>query len=176
MAKRGRPKKEIVLKDKGTPESQIRRSIIVKGGNPDKASDPLDAMEERGIINNHLSRAGHQYSSLYYRIFGKPFPSVNYDKLLTKKEGYSPIDNPPGKKEAESEWILSKCFSILRSLNGKTKKIIDNVVLQKIFPSFLFESKTNPKDKKLKLTIKNGLKALDNLLNTAKKSYKRLKK
>ena len=62
--------------------------IIVNGGNPDKASDPLDALEERGIISFNMAKAGHDYASLYYKIFGTPFTHVNYDKLLQKADGF----------------------------------------------------------------------------------------
>ncbi len=86
--KRGRPRKPPPFRDKGTPELRIRRAIIVNGGNPDKASDPIDACEERGIINSDMSLAAHQYSTIYYKIFGKPFHSINYDKLLNRTEGF----------------------------------------------------------------------------------------
>jgi len=32
--KRGRPKKNASLRDKGTPELQIKRIMLVNGGNP----------------------------------------------------------------------------------------------------------------------------------------------
>ena len=87
--KRGRPKKDPVFRDKGTPELQIKRMFIVKGGDPVNASDPLDACQDRGIITSDMAKAGHDYARLYYRIIGKPFNSVNYDKLLNRSEGFT---------------------------------------------------------------------------------------
>ena len=172
--KRGRPKKDPVIRDKGTPESQIRRMIIVNGGNPDKASDPLDALEERGIISFNMAKAGHDYASLYYRIFGTPFMHVNYDKLLQKSDGFIQRTPNPSRNESESEWILTESFKILRDI--KARKSVDLIALKKYFPRLLFESKSNPRDNNFKNNLRDGLKALDQWFNKAKRSYHRLKK
>ena len=108
--KRGRPRKPPPFRDKGTPELRIRRAIIVNGGNPDKASDPVDACEERGIIDTDMALAAHQYSTIYYRIIGKPFHSINYDKLLNRTEGFVNAAAQPSRRESENEWILTECF------------------------------------------------------------------
>ncbi len=172
--KRGRPKKDPVLRDKGTPESQVRRSIIVRGGNPDKASDPLDAMEERGIISFNMAKAGHDYATLYYKIFGTPFTHVNYDKLLQKADGFVQKTPHPSRNESESEWVLSESFKILRDI--RARRSVDLIALKKHFPNFLYETKTHPKDNNFKKNLRDGLKALDQWLNKAKRSYHRLKK
>ena len=172
--KRGRPKKELFLRDKGTPESQVRRLIIVKGGNPDKASDPLDALEERGIISFDMAKAGHDYASLYYKIFGTPFTHVNYDKLLQKADGFVQRTPHPSRNESESEWILSESFKILRDI--RARRLVDLIALQKHFPRFLFEPKSHPRDNNFKKNLRDGLKALDQWLNKAKRTYHRLKK
>ena len=174
MAKRGRPKKDPVLKDKGTLESQARRMIIVRGGNPDKASDPLDALEERKIISFNMAKAGHDYASLYYKIFGTPFTHTNYDKLLQKTDGFIQRTPKPSRNEVELEWILTESFKILRDI--RARRSVDLIALQKHFPRFLFESKPHPRDNNFKKNLREGLKALDQWFNTAKKSYKRLKK
>jgi len=51
LAKRGRPKKNIPFRDKGTPENQLRRLSLVGGGNPTLSSTPFDIMYARGIVN-----------------------------------------------------------------------------------------------------------------------------
>ena len=172
--KRGRPKKDPVLRDKGTPESQIRRMIIVNGGNPDKASDPLDALEERGIISFNMAKAGHDYASLYYKIFGTPFTHVNYDKLLQKADGFIQRTPHPSRNESESEWVISESFKILQDI--RARRSVDLIALRKHFPHFLFEPKANPKDNNFKKNLRNGLKALDQWFNKAKRSYHRLQK
>jgi hypothetical protein len=176
MVKRGRPRKKPEYRDKGTPELQIRRMIIVNGGNTDKASDPLDALEERGVITSEMAKAGHSYSLMYYRIFGTPFMHVNYDKLLTKAATSRSSTKEPSRNEAENEWILGECFKILRGLNGKTKDIVDRIALRKVFPGFLYESKAKIKDNYFKQSLQRGLKALDKWFSKAKKSYHRHKK
>ena len=174
MAKRGRPRKEPVLRDKGTPESQIRRMTIVNGGNPDKASDPLDALEERGIISSHMAKAGHDYARLYYRIFGTPFTHINYDKLLHVYYRFVQNIPNPSRNESESEWILSESFKILRDI--RARRSVDLIALQKHFPRFLFEPKPHPRDNNFKKNLRDGLKALDQWFNKAKRSYHRLQK
>ena len=172
--KRGRPKKDPVLRDKGTPESRVRRSIIVRGGNPDKASDPLDAMEERGIISFNMAKAGHDYATLYYKIFGTPFTHVNYDKLLQKADGFTQPTVNPSRNESESEWILTESFKILRDI--RARRSVDLIALQKHFPRFLFEPKPHPKDNNFKNNLRDGLMALDQWFNKAKRTYHRLQK
>mgnify|MGYP003147487384 CR=1 FL=1 len=171
MAKRGRPRKKPEYRDKGTPELQMRRMVIVNGGNTDKASDPLDAMEERGIITNEMAKAGHNYARLYYRTFGTPFIHVNYDKLLTKAVTSKSFTKNPSRNEAENEWILGECFKILKDLNGSTRKAVDRIALRKVFPNFLYESKSRIKDNHFKQSLQRGLKELDKWFSKAKKSY-----
>ena len=172
--KRGRPKKDPVLRDKGTPESQIRRMIIVNGGNPDKASDPLDALEERGIISFNMAKAGHDYASLYYKIFGTPFTHVNYDKLLQEADGFVQRTPHPSRNESESEWILSESFKVLRDI--RARRTVDLIAIKKHFPNFLYEPKPHPSDNNFKNNLRDGLKALDQWFGKAKRSYYRIKK
>ena len=148
--------------------------IIVNGGNPDKASDPLDSLEERGIINSHMAKAGHDYARLYYKIFGTPFTHVNYDKLLQKADGFIQPTVNPSRNESESEWVLSESFKILKDI--RAIRSVDLIALQKHFPRFLFEPKPHPRDNNFKNNLRDGLKALDQWLNKAKRSYHRLQK
>ena len=168
--KRGRPRKPPPFRDKGTPELRIRRAIIVNGGNPDKASDPIDACEERGIITTDMALAAHQYSTIYYKIFGKPFHSINYDKLLNRTEGFVNAASNPSRKESENEWIITECFHILNDL--KVKKQIDDIAVRKIFPDFLFEDKAKASSNSLKSRIRTCLKGLDECFLKAKLKYK----
>ena len=82
--KRGRPRKEPVYRDKGTPELQIKRMFIVKGGDPINASDPLDDCEDKGIITSEMAKAEQNYARLYYGRIDKQVNSINYDKVLKK--------------------------------------------------------------------------------------------
>ena len=171
--KRGRPRKEPVYRDKGTPELQIKRMFIVNGGNPVNASDPIDACEERGIITSDMAKAAHDYTRLYYRIFGKPFNSVNYDKLLHRADGFVRQAQNPSRGESYAEWLLSESLKILRS--SKTKKIIDDIALEKKFPNFLLEGKAKSKDNKFKEKLRQGLKDLDNFFYKVNKKYRNKK-
>jgi hypothetical protein len=171
--KRGRPKKEPVYRDKGTPELQIKRMFVVKGGDPINASDPLDACQDRGIITSDMAKAGHDYARLYYRIIGKPFNSVNYDKLLHRSDGFVRQAQNPSRGESYAEWLLSESLKVLR--DSKSKKIIDYIALEKKFPEFLFEGKAKHKDNKFKEKLRQGLKDLDNLFYKTNKSYRKKK-
>ena len=61
MAKRGRPKKDKPLRDKGTPEQQIKRLALVNGGDPTLSTTPLDIMFARRIIEPDQYNAGLTY-------------------------------------------------------------------------------------------------------------------
>ena len=87
MAKRGRPKKDKPLRDKGTPEQQIKRLALVNGGDPTLSTTPLDIMFARRIIEPDQYNAGLTYWYLYTKVFGKPFPESNTGKLLSPIKG-----------------------------------------------------------------------------------------
>ena len=171
--KRGRPKKEPVVRDKGTPEVITKRMIIVNGGDPNKASDPIDACEERGIITSDMAKAAHDYTRLYYRIFGKPFNSVNYDKLLHRADGFVRQAQNPSRGESYAEWLLGESLKVLR--DSKAKKIVDELALEKKFPPFLFEGKAKLDDNKFKQKLRKGLKDLDNFFYKVNKKYRNKK-
>ena len=172
--KKGRPRKEPVYRDKGTPELQIKRMFIVKGGDPINASDPLDACQDRGIIASDMAKAGHDYARLYYRIIGKPFNSVNYDKLLNRTEGFTRITPNPSRGESYAEWLLSESFKVLRDC--KCKVIVDEVSLLKQYPNFLFKDKPDIMDNNYKKKLRNGLKNLDKWFSKSNKHYRKIKK
>ena len=77
----GRPKKNAPLRDKGTPELQIKRIMLVNGGNPSMSTTPIDIMFERSMINQDEYNAGLIYQYLHSRVFSKPFPQSNTGKL-----------------------------------------------------------------------------------------------
>ena len=117
-----------------------------------------------------MSLAAHQYSTIYYKIFGKPFHSINYDKLLNRTEGFVNAATKPSRKESENEWIITECFKILNDL--KVKKEVDDIAVRKIFPNFLFEDKAKLTSNKLKSKIRIGLRGLDEWFLKAKLKYK----
>jgi hypothetical protein len=121
-----------------------------------------------------MSKAGHDYAGLYYKIFGTPFTRINYDKLLQKKDGFTRTEQNPSRNESELEWTLTEAFKILRDI--RARRSVDLIALQKHFPRFLFEPKPHPRDNNFKKNLKEGLKALDQWLNKAKRTYHRLQK
>jgi hypothetical protein len=171
--KRGRPKKDPVFRDKGTPELQIKRMFIVKGGDPVNASDPLDACQDRGIITSDMAKAGHDYARLYYRIIGKPFNSVNYDKLLNRSEGFTKVNSNPSRGESYAEWLLTECFKVLRDC--KCKVTVDRVSLLKEYPNFLYKEKPDPIDNDYKKKLRQGLNNLDKWFYKSNKHYRKKK-
>jgi|TARA_R110001583_G_scaffold142524_1_gene294746 hypothetical protein len=171
--KRGRPKKDPVYRDKGTPELQIKRMFIVKGGDPVNSSDPLDVCQERGIITSDMAKAGHDYARLYYRIIGKPFNSINYDKLLNRSEGFTRITSSPSRGESYAEWLLTECFKVLRDC--KCKVIVDEVSLLKEYPHFLYKDKPDILDNNYKEKLRQGLKNLDQWFCKSNRKYRKKK-
>ena len=87
--KRGRPKIDRPLRDKGTPESLIKRLALVGDGDITMSSTPIDVMYTRNIINPNQYNAGLTYWYLYTRVFGKPYPQSNTGKLLSPISGRS---------------------------------------------------------------------------------------
>ena len=72
--RRGRPKKNLPLRDKGTPELIIKRMQLVQGGDPSLSTTPIDICYARKIISAEQYNAGLVFLYLHRSIFGKPFP------------------------------------------------------------------------------------------------------
>ena len=52
--KRGRPRKNLPLRDKGTPELMVKRLRLVQGGDPTLSTTPIDICYARKIISAEL--------------------------------------------------------------------------------------------------------------------------
>ena len=110
--KRGRPRIDRPLRDKGTPESLIKRLALVGEGDPTMSSTPIDVMFTRKIINPNQYNAGLTYWYLYTRVFGKPYPQSNTGKLLSPISGRS-VESIIKRKDIEHHTLLDECLTFI---------------------------------------------------------------
>ena len=78
MAKRKKKTKKqpMAPRDVGTPELQMKRAILVNGGDPTFAASVLGVCFARGLINEYQLKGGQQYANLIRKIFGSISPGT----------------------------------------------------------------------------------------------------
>ena len=151
--RRGRPKKNLPLRDKGTPELIIKRMQLVQGGAPSLSTTPIDICYARKIISAEQYNAGLVFLYLHRSIFGKPFPISNTSKLM------SPIG---------SRYNPNKDF-IIKEAGSSSYKYMKNVIVYQEQPPYLLEEKPNPRHNKLKIMLHVGLNLISDWLNQKKR-------
>ena len=125
----GRPQKNAPLRDKGTPELQIKRIMIVNGGNPHMSTTPIDIMFERSMINQNEYNSGLIYHYLHSRVFSKPFPESNTGKLaepIRSRQASSKVT----KRDVEN-WIVFKDITsfIIHEVGQMTYDCMKNLII-----------------------------------------------
>ena len=169
MAKRGRPKKNIPLRDKGTPEQQIRRLTLVNGGDPTLSTTPLDIMYARQIIEPEQYNAGLTYWYLYTKVFGKPFPESNTGKLLSPIKGRS-IEDGEKRKYVHNHIVYTECREyIIKEVGRKSYGLMRDVVVFFEHPAYLRYSKKKMRDSHRKQDFRNALDSVVKFFNHYKK-------
>ena len=167
--RRGRPKKNLPLRDKGTPELIIKRMQLVQGGDPSLSTTPIDICYARKIISAEQYNAGLVFLYLHRSIFGKPFPISNKSKLMSPiGSRYNP--NKVFKKDVHN-WIMFKDVSdfIIKEAGSNSYKYMKNVIVYQEQPPYLLEEKPNPRHNKLKIMLHVGLNLISDWLNQKKR-------
>ena len=167
--KRGRPKKNAPLRDKGTPELQIKRIMLVNGGNPSMSTTPIDIMFERSMINQDEYNAGLIYQYLHSRVFSKPFPQSNTGKLsepIRSRQTSSKVS----RRDIEN-WIVFKDITsfIIHEVGQMTYDCMKNLIIYHEHPTYLHHNQIRIKDNHHKLMVKNALKSVTKFFDNAKK-------
>tara|TARA_X000001388_G_scaffold77322_1_gene77606 strand:+ start:41 stop:562 length:522 start_codon:yes stop_codon:yes gene_type:complete len=171
MAKnrRGRPRKDRPLRDKGTPELQIKRITLVQGGNPQMSTTPLDIMFERQIITPDQYNSGLVYLYMHMKIFGKPFPQSNTGKLLSPIGGRS-HEYKITKKDIQNNELFNNLKDfIVKETNSLAYQMLKNIVVFLECPPYLNYGKARLKDNRQKKILHNVLDSISKFFNTKKK-------
>ena len=169
MAKRGRPKKDKPLRDKGTPEQQIKRLALVNGGDPTLSTTPLDIMFSRRIIEPDQYNAGLTYWYLYTKVFGKPFPESNTGKLLSPIKGRM-IEEGEKRKDIHNNTVYTECRKfIVKEVGRKVYGMMRDVVIFFEHPPYLNYSKKKIRDNPHKEDFRNALDSIVKFFNFYKK-------
>ena len=169
MAKRGRPKKDRPLRDKGTPEQQIRRLILVNGGDPTLSTTPLDIMHARQIIEPEQYNAGLTYWYLHTKVFGKPFPESNTGKLLSPIRGRS-MEEGEKRKDVHNNIVYTECRKyIIKEVGRRVYGLMRDVIVFFEHPAYLKYSKKKRRDSYHKRDLRNALDSVVKFFNHYKK-------
>ena len=165
----GRPQKNAPLRDKGTPELQIKRIMIVNGGNPHMSTTPIDIMFERSMINQNEYNSGLIYHYLHSRVFSKPFPESNTGKLaepIRSRQASSKVT----KRDVEN-WIVFKDITsfIIHEVGQMTYDCMKNLIIYQEHPTYLLHNQIRIKDNHHKEMVKNALKSVTKFFDNAKR-------
>jgi len=123
--KRGRPKKELLTKDKGTDELQDKRRMCL-------TDEPLDLCERKGLITQDQHWAGVHLRWLYTIKFGSAHVrGVDYGSSYYSS---SPkMQNVQWKVDREREY--NGAIALLQK--HKSKSLVIDVCILDRFPNFL---------------------------------------
>mgnify|MGYP003628448324 FL=1 len=165
----GRPQKNAPLRDKGTPELQIKRIMIVNGGNPHMSTTPIDIMFERSMINQNEYNSGLIYHYLHSRVFSKPFPESNTGKLaepIRSRQASSKVT----KRDVEN-WIVFKDITsfIIHEVGQMTYNCMKNLIIYQEHPTYLLHNQIRIKDNHHKEMVKNALKSVTKFFDNARR-------
>lgn len=165
----GRPKKNAPLRDKGTPELQIKRIMLVNGGNPSMSTTPIDIMFERSMINQNEYNSGLIYHYLHSRVFSKPFPESNTGKLaepIRSRQASSKVT----KRDVEN-WIVFKDITsfIIHEVGQMTYDCMKNLIIYQEHPTYLLHNQIRIKDNHHKEMVKNALKSVTKFFDNARR-------
>ena len=100
MTKRVKPKKDPVLRDKGTRESIMHRTMLVGDGDPSLSTCALDIHLARKLITPDQHKSGTKFAQLRQANFGKVYSQSNLSKMLVGGNKYqTSITSEPTRRE-----------------------------------------------------------------------------
>jgi hypothetical protein len=100
LTKRVKPKKDPVLRDKGTRESIMHRTMLVGDGDPSLSTCALDIHLARKLITPDQHKSGTKFAQLRQSNFGKVYSQSNLSKMLVGGNKYqTSITSEPTRRE-----------------------------------------------------------------------------
>ena len=129
--KRGRPKKDPVLRDKGTIESIMHRTMLVGDGDPALSTCALDIHLARKLITPDQHKSGSKFAQLRQANFGKVYSQSNLSKMLVGSNKYqtSVTSSEPTRREIHNHRYYREANNYLMKNGGANilKIVIDMV-------------------------------------------------
>lgn len=159
MAKKKKKTKKqpMAARDVGTPELQIKRAILVNGGDPNFASSVLGVFFARGLINEYQLKGGQQYANLRRKIFGSISPGTA--DLIGGRRSLGLVDE---ETEIRIRARYDAAKAALLDCGTKITMIVDKYCVYEIMPYALLGSPQTNKQQLRELRI--GLDAICNAL------------
>ena len=162
MAKRGRPKKEVVLRDRGTPELILKRFMLVGSGDPILSTCAIDIHLGRKLITTEQHKAGTRFAQLRQANFGKIYSQSNLSKMFVGGGKYqaSRTTSEPTKREIFNHRYYREANNYLMRKGGvNVLKTIVDIVGYDQRPQYL-ENIYQPINKIVLEQLKRGLSLL----------------
>lgn len=137
--RRGRPRKTVEARqvaavrprvDHGTPELQMHRARLVKGGDPTNACHMLDILYARRIIGAPQREAGFRYLTLHNKVFGRPGSCARLADWMPG-EPLSPEDS---RHDAKIEAALKSADSALWQAGWQQRREARALIFGELFP------------------------------------------
>ncbi|GEM_PF-6539370 len=119
MTKQGKPKKDPVLRDKGTRESMMHRTMLVGDGDPSLSTCALDIHLARKLITVDQHKSGTRFAQLRQANFGKVHSQSNLSKMFIgggKYQNYTASE--PTKKEIFNHRHYDEAWNYLMKHGG----------------------------------------------------------
>ena len=148
--RKGRKKAPVEARDHGTPELAKHRLRLVKEGDPALSTCWIDVVYANKIISERQWRAGAQYSSLRYRLFGMGVTQGEPDHRNPIPEGIE--------KKLREEYELAD--KVLRRQGDQVHWNTRALAVDNLMPSW-FHHRAQPYKDRLD-SVKTGLTTLAN--------------
>ncbi len=119
MNKQEKPKRDPVLRDKGTRESMMHRTMLVGDGDPSLSTCALDIHLARKLITPEQHKSGTRFAQLRQANFGKVNSQSNLSKMFIGGGRYqSSTTSEPTKKEIFNHRYYDEAWNYLMKHGG----------------------------------------------------------
>lgn len=144
---RGRPKKEKLERDYGTPELRLKR-LSISADDPTLSTRPMDVLLARRLISEDEHAAGARFLAYRIAIYGKPHvKSREFDRIRGPR-----VDND----DSGIHQSYANACDLLAKEGRKVFDAIQQLVIYEIWPLWLLNKEVH-EDRSL---VKRGFEVL----------------
>ena len=119
MNKQEKPKRDPVLRDKGTKQSMMQRTMLVGDGDPSLSTCALDIHLARKLITVDQHKSGTRFAQLRQANFGKVHSQSNLSKMfIGGGKHQSSTTSEPTKKEIFNYRYYDEAWNYLMKHGG----------------------------------------------------------
>jgi len=136
QGRRGRPNRDRVVIDRGTPELQAHRAQLAAGGDPALTEYPLGLLLARGLIGQEHHEAGCYYAFLYGRAVGRTQVDCSY-LLGAAAAGYADRHHLSDAELAKLQSLFRYGKNHLLAAGRRVCDATENLVVFSRMPRFL---------------------------------------